>query len=312
MINLEEFKEKQKNFGYTKGYSSVLKIDKPLSKIQLHTRNSKVDFNVNEKPKRIFRETILTDTKNMLKDMFLLPSAYYVQNYMLPTITIIKGELDTLVKLMSTKAYVTDIPCSFKIKEIESAVMCIDIDQHIFSKIYLPKNATSIIKPMYTHEIFHILTLLDKDTIGDFQNSEFLSIFMEFITAYYDSNPQVFEAIKNFRLADLNEKISYIEKYNNIFHGKQNLVLVGLYSEESIEQLKIELIQDSAYVVSTIKAIELFMKYVKGNSVKQKEILCYIQSVISGLNTVEDIIEELDINMDKKDKNILSFQNFKK
>jgi hypothetical protein len=52
------------------------------------------------------------------------------------------------------------------------------------------------------------------------------------------------------------------------------------------------------YIVSTLKAFNLYSKYVREDEIGKSNILYLVQKVISGVNSLEEMLEELDITYD--------------
>lgn len=52
------------------------------------------------------------------------------------------------------------------------------------------------------------------------------------------------------------------------------------------------------YIVSTLKAFNLYSKYINEDERGKSNILWMIQKVISGIKSLEEVLEELDVTYD--------------
>ena len=52
------------------------------------------------------------------------------------------------------------------------------------------------------------------------------------------------------------------------------------------------------YIVSTLKAFNLYSRYISGNENEKKYILSLVQQVVSGTRDLEDVLEVLGVTYD--------------
>ena len=152
-----------------------------------------------------------------------------------------------------------------------------------FTHIELPKRVTTITPMSYVHEITHSQLESHKGIIADYYNGELLSIFMEFLHSY-ETNPNVFEIDLTNRI----ENVLYCFYSMYLFHsGKENPD--RNYSEY-------DYYYDSQYLISILKAFQLFHLYESSDEKIKKYILQGIQKVFDGEISLEDFLEMLDIH----------------
>lgn len=148
-----------------------------------------------------------------------------------------------------------------------------------FSKIILGDNLSKLSISTYGHEITH--TQLDsiKGSIRNYHNKEFLSIFIEkLISSNLDNKSVLF-------------KKYLLNRYRNTLEQ-----LAILYSPQSFKYN--ELLEATVYLESTLKADNLFDKYMSGNSKLKNEILDDIQKVFDGILNVEQLLKKYNITLE--------------
>jgi hypothetical protein len=198
-----------------------------------------------------------------------------------------------LCRLFSKRVSPFAIPIDYKFDDYYSGgVVLYDIGEDInalkkmklyYQKIILSRRNTIINASSYVHEIVH--TQVDgKGSVLDSKNSEVLSIFMELLFLYdLDSN--------NF--------LSYIGLINRVAYMLHCYLIVKENSSlKSYEELKNNYYY-SKYLVSTLKAINIFYKYINSNSLIRNEIDSSIQLVFNGQMSIDDFLSLFDINIEE-------------
>lgn len=147
--------------------------------------------------------------------------------------------------------------------------------------IELSKNIHILTPSCYLHEIMHAELVSNKGCIVDFNNSELLSIFMELVYAFEATTE---EALRTIEV----DKINYfLIEFDNLFK---------YYYENEGSITEFEALMTSKYVSSTLKALTLFQIYYDGSIAVKKEIFAFIQSILNGNITLEDMLNHYSIN----------------
>lgn len=72
--------------------------------------------------------------------------------------------------------------------------------------------------------------------------------------------------------------------------------VLDLYEENN--HSRTDRVEASAYITSTLKAMNLFDRYLESNQEERKEILAGIQMVFDGNKTVEEYLDSQDITLE--------------
>lgn len=144
------------------------------------------------------------------------------------------------------------------------------------SRIVLPKYANDLTSIAYTHELIHSELNHRLYLIKEYYNNEMPSILMETIQA----------AEK-----DDGENLLRIHDYLRMDELKDIIKIITDNEGEDVEVL----IDASNYIVSILKAYNLFIKYYYGDQYTKEYILYCIQELIDGTKCLEEILEELNI-----------------
>ncbi len=154
-----------------------------------------------------------------------------------------------------------------------------------FSNITLSRSITDITTPCYIHELMHSQTEKNKGIIADYYNSEVLSIFMELLYAY-ERTPGNYPTIIALRVNNMLQ--CFLDMYKYITKS----------GETEPDYGRNDLADDGKYVISIMKAFNLFDKYTKGSYGVKKDILTRMQRVIDGQRRLEEMLNGLDITYD--------------
>lgn len=150
----------------------------------------------------------------------------------------------------------------------------------VFREINLSKTVTEQTSSSYIHEITH--TQLDrlKGIIRDYYNLEVLSIFNElFHASILDSEEKLLKLNDSRRIYEMS--ITAQELLDH--HNKKSLMS------------RDELLDCCKYLISGLKAYNLFITFYYGNDDLKNDILDDIQSVFDGYLTLEELLTKYDI-----------------
>lgn len=154
----------------------------------------------------------------------------------------------------------------------------------VFESINLSRRIPDVTGCLYAHEVMHTQLNSRKGAVQDFNNSELISIFTELLTAYNnDRSGKLLDYMIYSRFANLYLSLNVIDNIQNNVNCIDNKNL---------------LLDNSRYVVSFLKALDLFDLYLSCGIKGRKNILKRIQKVIDGKITLEDQLEYLDISYD--------------
>ncbi|HIT22343.1 MAG TPA: hypothetical protein IAB56_05205 [Candidatus Scybalousia intestinigallinarum] len=146
-------------------------------------------------------------------------------------------------------------------------------------KISLGDNITKLSTATKVHEITHTQLERVKQTTKHYHNKEVLPIFLEKVVALeLDNSLELLTACETMRFR------SFLE------------YVLDLYEENN--HSRTERVEASAYITSTLKAVNLFDRYLESNQEERKEILAGIQMVFDGKTTVEEYLDSQDITLE--------------
>lgn len=155
--------------------------------------------------------------------------------------------------------------------------------------IELSEKLTELASLAYTHEIVHMQLNHCTDVIEDYNNIEFLSIFLELVEALeLSENESLLQIHDTIRLRELQDIILDLDKY-------------ATTKDETIKDI---LVEGTSYLHSTLKAYHLFLIYYT-NIKMRKKIMERIQKVFHHQMTVEQFQNEFGItyeNSEDKEK----------
>lgn len=205
----------------------------------------------------------------------------------------INGLSAALVKDVK-KAHPFSIPISY-VKDsefgsfLEENLLMIDDEEYlrnvpiIFDHINLSSMIPDVTGALYAHEIIHTQLNSKKGIVSDYLNSEVLSIFIELLTACNnDKSGKLLNYMINSRLIDLYKSLNEIDNCeNNVY---------VLSDDNDI------LLDNSKYVVSILKALDLFNLYRLLDNKEKRIMLIAFQRVIDGRRTLEEQLDMYSIS----------------
>jgi len=159
-----------------------------------------------------------------------------------------------------------------------------------FTNIELPKRTTEVSTSSYIHEITHSQLESHKGIIEDFNNVEVLSIFNELLYAYNYCEPIIFKKLLTNRLNSL------FLSFNSIYEYKEANFIKSVIG--GIEYGEFDYHTDIKYLISTLKALKLFIKCTGDDRVTKYHIINLINKVFNGDMTVEELLDKVEINQD--------------
>ena len=162
----------------------------------------------------------------------------------------------------------------------------------IFREVNLSKTITEHTSASYIHEITH--TQLDrlKGSIREYYNLEVLSIFNElFHAAILDKEERMLRLNDSRRIYEMSVTAQELRDYHE---GKSTMD-------------RGELLDCCKYLISGLKAYNLFIKFYYANDELKNEILDDIQAVFDGYLTVEELLLKHDISYENsQNKQVLT------
>lgn len=167
----------------------------------------------------------------------------------------------------------------------------------IFYEINLNSQITEQTPLSYVHEITH--TQLDslKGSIKEYYNTEVLSVFNElFLAAILDKDERMLRLNDSRRIYEMS---TTAQELRNYFDGK-------------IKMNRDELLNCCKYLISDLKAYNLFVTFYNANDSIKNEILDDIQSIFDGFITLEEVLAKYDITLDSVENSPKMVKYFKR
>lgn len=153
-----------------------------------------------------------------------------------------------------------------------------------YKSISLPYNSTELTKLAYTHEIAHSQLNHVRGLIGEYYNTEVISIFLELLHALeLNDGEYLLTTHDSIRLTELKYIIDELHKY---------------YARREEPEIKKVLLEGSLYLQSTLQAYNLFITYYNSPIQVKKEILSTIQSLFNQEHTLEELLSRFDISLE--------------
>lgn len=295
-----DFVRCQRNLGYTKG-NEILRLSKEELEILMHL--AKYTLNVNFILDCISEDELKKLTKECLNSYFSLHNIKKTRdNYTLSTKGKIFGfQINKAWNKCLEDADPYSIPIKYYNAESNFGYLLtaypklkIDMDFKIKNvgmvAIILGSELTALSIPSYAHELMH--TQLEDKRIytNDFYNKEVLSRFVEFLVSYNLSTNKEYSYLNRGFIS-----IYDMKKIVNMNFLKQDLnALINIKDGRDFSDKEyICLIEISAYINSTLVAMELFDNYINAESDSERRKIIYgIQDVMDGKITIEELLEE--------------------
>ena len=153
----------------------------------------------------------------------------------------------------------------------------------IFSGINLNGQTTEQTSSSYVHEITH--TQLDrlKGSIREYYNMEVLSIFNElFHASILDNDERILRLNDSRRIYEMSITAQELRDHHD---GKSSMS-------------RDELLDCCKYLISDLKAYQLFAIFYSASDTLKNEILDDIQSIFDGFMTVEELLNKYEVTLE--------------
>ena len=263
---------------YRRGYKTVYGLYVPDFKL-IQTIDKLKELDTNKKMNPIHRTTIEDATHD--------GRAFFTSFYDLKNVPYIKHRL--FKKYQISEINPLDLPI-YPVKkrdEICFGALLTEFlpnKEHpiVFQGILLNSIVTELTSCSYTHEITHASLDALKGAIKEYYNAEVLSIFNELVIAeLLAKEERLLRALDSRRIHELD--ILCKELY--------------LFSKGSISKSKDDALEDAKYIISDIRAYNLFAEYYYGSNSTKEYIISYINRIINGNSSLEELLNEF---MDNK------------
>lgn len=153
----------------------------------------------------------------------------------------------------------------------------------IFREINLSQTVTEHTSASYIHEITHTQIDRLRGSIKEYYNLEVLSIFNELFHA---------------SILDKNESMLRLNDSRRIHEMSVTAEELKAYSQGLTTMSREELLDCCKYLISGLKAYNLFITFYYADDAKKNEILDDIQSVFNGYLTVEEILYKHGVTLE--------------
>ncbi len=179
----------------------------------------------------------------------------------------------------------------------------------------------------YTHELMHTQIDSVAGSVEEYFDAEVMSIFIELVFTFYCSKDERLLNLEDSRR--IYEMAVCLESMRDYFEDKKNndvkdtdLLIDGdrkglvetVYegSEPNVLQsVRATILENSKYLVSDLKAYDLFITFYFGNSMIKREMLNNVQRVLDGEITVKDYLGIYNVNSEsmQDEKRLLKYFN---
>lgn len=151
----------------------------------------------------------------------------------------------------------------------------------IFSRILISNIITNFTPSIITHEITHSQLDSVRGSIKSFYNTEVLPIFINMLH-HLENDKSNLEVEKIIRFEEISREIIALMRY-----------------ELDEERLKLSMaFNHTMHIESVLKAFYLLDVYVNSNKSIQFDIKDFIQNIFDGKNTLEELLEIYNINLE--------------
>lgn len=149
----------------------------------------------------------------------------------------------------------------------------------------------------YVHEITHTQVDSLKGSLEEYYNVEVLSIFNElFHASILDKDEKILRLNDSRRIYEMSITAQELRKN---FDGKNNMD-------------RNELLDCCKYLISDLKAYDLFITFYNANNSVKNDILDDVQSVFDGIITVEELLAKYDVTLDSIEDSPKMLKYFKR
>ncbi len=166
-----------------------------------------------------------------------------------------------------------------------------------FLAINLSNIVTEQTSTSYVHEVTHTQLEGRAGAINDYYNIEVLSIFNELFHA---------------SILDIDEKTLKVNDARRIFEMAITAATLRNFADGLCELSTREQLDCCKYLVSDLKAYNLFTLFYYGNDELKNDILDGVQAVFDGYLTVEELLEKFNITFENSQNNERVLSYFKR
>ena len=275
----------------------LLKLDEKLVDLAVMLASTDDYEQTDFKPIFLNPKIILKDSRVFLREKFVLHKIPYADEVILKMKLhgqIIRKEKDLIrlynsvgnnidpfdlpVKFVNEPYYYGNVSLLTNLSEDESFLKNMKL---FFKSIELGNRTNEMSSVCYVHEIVHTQIESLKGIVKEYYNSEILSIFLELVYASSKSEELFKETLKN--------RINmFLIEFQSLFNYLVNNVCLE-------ETPKWHNVIACKYIVSTLKAFNLYDMYSKENEFGKSNIIWSVQKVFSGIITLENMLNELGI-----------------
>ena len=166
----------------------------------------------------------------------------------------------------------------------------------IFREINLSNHITEQSSSSYIHEITHTQIDRIKGALSDYYNLEILSIFNELFHA---------------SILDQQETILRLNDSRRIYEMSISAQELIEYHKGKSKNTRDELLDCCKYLISGLKAYNLFITFYYGSDKLKNDILDDIQSIFDGYLSLEELLEKYDITLEnsQEPKKLIKYFN---
>lgn len=151
-----------------------------------------------------------------------------------------------------------------------------------YQGIILSGDVSELTESSYVHEITHTQLTKTRKINGEYYNEEVLPIFLEMVNIYESGSDYLWKAEDAIRVTEL------------LYHTS---VLFN-YAQGNIEAIPDELLNNSLYATSIVKAYSLFIEYINGTPALKKYIMRCIQNIFDSEMPLTELLDEFEIDFD--------------
>lgn len=162
-----------------------------------------------------------------------------------------------------------------------------------YQGIILGENPSELSESSYVHEITHTQLTRVKGINGEYYNEEVLPIFLEMVNIYESGSDYLCKVEDVIRITELLYHTSVI--YN--------------YKQGRVDANPDELINNSLYATSIVKAYNLFIEYFNGTPALKKYILQCVQNILDSKMPLPELLDEFEIGFEStlKDRKLMKY-----
>lgn len=278
-------------YGYEIG-NNIIDLDDLL--LDIYKMLANINYNIKSKLWFCTKNGLVSNAKKILNNYFDLHDVVYLPEkicnnacFLLDFGLVDSRSLSENLSFLAKTISPYDIPIKYDCDSITQ--QSIILDTLYYNSINVNKKNSKSVIIEYIHELGHVQLNNQNGVIADYHNREVISIFLEKLSALMLDDSE--NLLRNIQLSRYQDLLKCFEFLNN---------------ENVDDMYKLEA---SVYVVSSLKAEQVFGLYLNNDGKFRERMLLSIQNIFDGKQTVEDFLEKYDVDFENsKDKNILKRQ----